>query len=467
LELAAVFSIIKVVKIRSAIVGVMTWIAAAGGVVAQPQDLRTLEKSFKAAVASAEASVASILVSRRDQDAEKIDEAPEYFGSGVVIDHRLVLTCYHVVRDAKSIVVRLSELNGGETRRSRATIYAADNRSDLAVLILDNQRLDTPPIALGRGEDLVKGSFVVGVSHPYVAGFREAGPNATWGIVSNLRRRMPTQSLDSEHHRSILNYGILIETDARMGNATSGGALIDLDGKLVGLTTSLASVPGGDSAGAFAIPIDAGIRRVIEVLRKGEEVEYGFLGVYSGQSRMQRNSSVVVRGVTTNSPAYRAGLRPGDIVLQVNGKAIREPDDMFLQIGLGLAGRDTTIQVLRPGESQPRTFKATLAKLSNPDFGVARNRAPSVRGLWVDYPNSNSFGGEQSIPDGVVVREVEKGSPADLAKLYDFTGTITEINGVAIRTPAEFYREAERATRAKQPIRLLLADDPPRTVVLP
>jgi serine protease Do len=258
----------------------------------------------------------------------------------------------------------------------------------------------------------------------------------------------------------------LIETDARVALGSSGGALVDLDGKLVGLTTTQAALAGGDS-GAFAVPIDAGIRRVIEVLRKGEEVEYGFLGVYSDTSRMRRNTAVAIRGITLNSPAYRAGLHPGDVVLQVDGQPIRESDDMFLNIGLALAGREVTIQVLRPGETQPRTLKATLAKLNNPDFGVARNRPPSVRGLWVDYPSVGNYSGDQSMPDGVVVREVEKGSPAEAAKLGDFTGTITEINGVAIRTPAEFYREAEKSTRAKQPIRLQLADSPPRTVVLP
>jgi S1-C subfamily serine protease len=457
-----------VVRLHTTIVAALVMLASTPFAAGQgAPELRTLEKSFKSAVANAEASIACIYVSRRDQDPEKLDDVPEYFGSGVVIDHRLVLTCYHVVRDSKSIVVVLAGQNGGEPRRSRATIYAADNRSDLAVLILDNQRIETPPIRLGRGEDLVKGSFVIGLSHPFAASFREGGPSASWGIVSNLRRRLSARSFDSEHHRSIHNYGTLIETDSRVAIGSSGGALVDLDGKLVGLTTAQAALAGSDSAGAFAVPIDAGIRRIIEVLRKGEEVEYGFLGVYSDNARNRRNTAVAIRGITLNSPAYRAGLRPGDVVLQVDGQPIRESDDLFLHVGLGLAGREITIQVLRPGESQPRTLKATLAKLNNPDFGVARNRPGSVRGLWVDFPSVNAFGGDQAMPDGVVVREVEKGSPAELAKLGDYTGAITEINGVSIHTPAEFYREAEKATRGRQPIRLQLADNPPRTVVLP
>lgn len=443
------------------------WLLAAVPAWGQPPtDLRALERSFKAAVANAEAGIACVFVSRQDLDAEKLDEIPEYFGSGVVIDHRLVLTCYHVVRDAKAIAVRLPGLHGGEPRRSRAVIYAADNRSDLAVLLLENQGIDTPPTILGRGEELTKGSIVVGLSNPVVLGFRETGPTASWGIIANTRHRLPSNRNEPEHHRSIHNYGTLLETDARLHLTGSGCALVDLDGKLVGLTTNQVALPGG-STGAMAIPIDAGIRRIVDVLRKGEEVEYGFLGVHTNPWRTGRNNPVTIRGVTANSPAHRAGIQPGDVILQVNGQQIRESDDMFLQVGLGLAGRESTIVILRPGESKPRTIKATLAKLNNPDHGIARNRPSPVRGLWVDYPNLAAISSDHAMPEGVVVREVQKGSPAEAARLGEFTGTITEINGTPIRTPAEFYREAEKLTRAKQPIRLRLSDDPPRVVELP
>ncbi len=431
--------------------------------------MRAMEKSFKSAVAASESSVACIFVSRRDMDAEKSDEVPDYFGSGVVIDHRLVLTCYHVVRDAKSIVVRLNGINGGESRRSRATIYAADNRSDLAVLILDDQRLETPPITFGRGEDLRKGSVVVGLSHPFAAGFRDGSPSATWGIVSNLRRRAPGNIQESERSLSIHNYGTLMQTDARMATGSSGGALVDLDGKLVGLSTSHAALAGGEFSGGYAIPIEAGLRRVIEVLRRGEEVEYGYLGVKTLRGNTRRGSEVVLDGITQNSPADRAGLQAGDEVLKVNGQPIREHDDLFLHIGLGLAGREAIIQFKRRNEPRPRSVTVTLVKMNIPEYGIFRNRPAAVHGLWVDYASIAMTSSDQSMPDGVVVRvrDIEKGSRAEYAKLGDYTGTITEVNGVAVHNPTEFYREAEKATRNNQPVRLLLADQPPRTVVLP
>lgn len=447
-------------------IAIVVCLSAASFAAGQEADLRAMEKSFKSAVAAAESSVACVFVSRRDMDAEKPDEVPDFFGSGVVIDHRLVLTCYHVVRDAKSIVVRLNGINGGESRRSRASIYAADNRSDLAVLILDDQKIETPPIKLGQGEELVKGSFIVGLSHPPTAGFRDGSPSATWGIVSNLRRRAGPVA-ESERGRSIHNYGTLMQTDARMSVSGSGGAIVDLDGKLVAMTTSTAALVGGENSGCFAMPFDAGMRRVIDVLRKGEEVEYGFLGVQTHQRGFHRGSDIALRGVSANSPAERAGLQAGDEILQVNGQSIREQDDIFLQISMGLAGRETTITFRRRGDLKLRTAKVTLVKLNNQDFGIARNRPASVYGLLVDYASIAAIGFDQPMLDGVVVREVEKGSRAEYAKLGEYTGAITEVNGTVIHNPTEFYREAEKATRANQPVRLHLADNPPRTVVLP
>src|SRR6202011_3306869 len=104
----------------------------------------------------------------------------------------------------------------------------------------------------------------------------------SWGIVSNLRHRAPATPLLNEIDRAKITlhqYGALLQTDARLSVGCSGGALINLQGELVGLTTTLAALTGGDTTGGFAVPMDAGIRRIVRVLEKGEEVEYGFLGV--------------------------------------------------------------------------------------------------------------------------------------------------------------------------------------------
>jgi len=438
--------------------------------------LRNFEKAVRKAVTRADAAIASIIVSRDEkqswQEFGKPDYVPEYYGTGIVIDHRLILTCYHVVRDAQKIQVRLPSLPDrrgieGQPRDSRAEIYAADNRSDLAVLRLERQDIDTPAIELGKGEMVAKGDVVVGLSYSFAAGFRDDGPNASWGVISNLRRRLPGGGREDDRNRSIHFYGTLLQTDARIQLGGSGGALLDLNGKLVGITTAVAALTAQDSTGGYAIPIDAGVRRIIEVLRKGEEVEYGFLGVQTAQVPGWRPARPggLLQAVSGNSPAERAGLRRGDIVLKVDGHPIRDPDDMFLYIGLGMAGREIVLLVQR-GNSPPFEVKARLAKSMHGDFGIATNRPTPVHGLSVDYTSVLSRFNNEPMMDGVVVREVTKGTAAEQQKLSEMTDIITEVNKVAVHTPSEFYREAEKATGKNQPVRLTLTN-PPRTVTLP
>ena len=167
-----------------------------------------------------------------------------------------------------------------------------------------------------------------------------------------------------------------------------------------------------------------------------------------------------------NSPAWHAGLQRGDVILQVNGQPIRDYDDLFLHLAAGLAGRRAELMVQRPGERGPRRVDVVLAKAKVPDtgFGKASVRPPAVYGLRVDYTSVILQGGER-MPDGVVVREVAPNSPAK-ARLTENADIITEVNDRRVTTPAEFYREAEKAARSGDPIRLTLAN-PPRTVTLP
>jgi len=456
-----------------------------------PAAVLALEQTVRRATAKAEPAIASIIVSRRrinnpsreDKESWQALAAPgyvpEYFGSGVVIDHRLVLTCYHVVRDAKTIVVRLPPLpdvrgRDGPPRVAPAKIYAADSRTDLAVLRIERDAFETPAVEISAGPIPTKGSFVIALCNPFQANFRETGATVTTGVVSNVRRRTADGQVDS--NRLLPQYGPVLQTDARIPPGGSGGALVDLDGRLIGVTTALASLAGSEAQGGYALPIDTGLRRVIDVLRRGEEVEYGFLGVSSGEPddwhyRQAPDAGVMITAVTANSPAARAGLRPRDVILRVNGQAVAGFADMYQQINLGLAGREVELHVQRPGTRGPLTLTARLVKTYVADFGEATNRPSPVHGLRVDYASVIQRSGEmamanQPICDGVVVREVAKDSPAEAARLIEYSDVITEVNGVAVNSPAEFYREAGKATKDNHPMRLMLIN-PVRTVVLP
>jgi S1-C subfamily serine protease len=449
---------------------------------------RRIEQAFQAAIERAEPAVACLLVYRRpperntDPSKQTIaleirDTVPDYYGSGVVLKSQgLILTNYHVVRDATGVYVRLPTRNddgtNGPPREGYAKLFAADNRSDLAVLELPPSTRPYTTLEPGEGEKLRKGSLVLAVGHPYAAGFRDGSPSASWGIVSNLRRRLPGSPVESERNELLHNLGTLIQTDARLQLGSSGGALLDLDGKLVGLTTAQAALTGIDMPGGFAVPLDANLRRIVEVLLRGEEVDYGFLGVQAVPSaqriRPRDEGGVELDYVIPGSPAARAGLQKGDVITRVNGQPVRDQDDLFLNLGASLAGRRAELQVvmLSRGDREPRTLDVVLAKARPPKagFGKATNRPKDVYGLRVDYISILAQSGEP-IPNGVVVREVQPGSPAKERGLAEYVDIITAVNGSLVNTPKDFYREAEKAKASGQ-VTLTLRH-PPRTIRLP
>src|SRR5262245_42339167 len=242
------------------------------------------------------------------------DVVPDGYGSGVVIDAGgLVLTNYHVVKDATKVFVRVPNAGGWY-----ADIHAADERSDLAVLKLiemsDGPRLrPLPTFAMGDTGKLKKGQFVIALANPFAAGFRDGSPSVSWGVLSNIRRRVPGEPSEADRRRPRLHYyGFLLQTDLRLNLGCSGGALLDLKGNWIGLTTVQVGLAAGESIGGFAIPLDDRFKRIIEVLRRGEEVEYGFLGI-----TLRDRGSAGVGGVTLNGPAALGGLTSGDRVVAI------------------------------------------------------------------------------------------------------------------------------------------------------
>ena len=328
-----------------------------------------------------------------------------------------------------------------------------------------------PALEIGEGERLKKGSFVVALGYPYAVGFRDGSASASWGVITNLRRRPPGVPTEVERARILTNLGVLLQTDARLQLGSSGGALVDLDGKLVGITTAMAAITGVDSPGGFAIPLDANYRRIIEVLARGEEVEYGFLGVTTQPNHLfdrPRDGGFYIEFVTPNSPAAEGGLHRGDAILAVNGQRVREYDDLFFYLAAALAGRRTELLVQRFGDREPQTIDVTLVKYpieTDRDASRATNRPRSVYGLRVDYTSIVAKTGEP-LANGVIVREVQPNSPAKAASLVEFVDVITYINDVSVNSPAELYLEVDKATKAGEKLRLTLRN-PVRTITLP
>jgi S1-C subfamily serine protease len=430
---------------------------AAGDEKPKTPDLPALEAAFQEAIARAEPSIACVLVSRSpDPKNHALDDpalVPESFGSGIVIDpNGLVLTCYHVVRDAAKVYVRLP---GG--KGSFADVHAGDPRSDLAVLALQDRKL-FPLKALkpGDGGAVRKGSLVLGLANPYAAGFRDGSPSASWGIISNVRRRVPAKLESDAQYKSLSQLSTLLQTDVRLNLGCSGGALVDLKGELIGITTALAAVTGVETPGGFALPMDDGVKRIVEVLKRGEEVEYGFLGVKVGRAEGGREG-VAVREVIPGSPASRnlkgdPTGKVGDTILEINNVKVQDPDDVFLTLATQLAGATVTLKVVRAPGMRVETIPVTLAKSYVPGPVVASKKPPAVGGLRVDHTSVLYLrpGGDQlynRIPRGVMVREVLTGTVADEARFQE-GAVIQKVNGQEVSTPEEFHREMQKAGKS-------------------
>jgi len=370
------------------------------------------------------------------------EHVPESYGSGIAIDASgLILTNAHVVRNATKVYVRLPGNRG-----SYADIHASDPRSDLAVLRLLDPPGDLKPLKFGDGGRARKGEMVVVLSNPFAAGFRDGSPSAAGGMIANIRRRVSGQKSELERDRQLHHLGILLQVDTKLDLGCSGGALLNLKGEMIGLTTALAALSGTDVPGGFAIPLDDGIRRIIEVLKRGEEVEYGFLGV-TPLAEPGNQRGVRVTNVLQGSPAQLGRLAANDLIVGIDGKPVQDTDDLFYLIGTGLAGNTVRLDVLRGGGKQAFPIAVKLAKYYLAGPIIAAHRPPARAGLRVDYTSIISQRGApwaRSVPAGVVIREVVPNSPADKAQLQT-DKVITHVDKQPVFNPAEFYAAMAKA----------------------
>lgn len=397
-------------------------------------------------------------------------------GSGVVLDADagLVLTCYHLIDGARKVYVR------GAGTGSYADVMAGDARSDLAVLQLRDRptKLTAAKLADVRTykterqkPTVARGQFAVSLAHPFAAGFGDGKASASWGIISNVDRKLSSAAGVEESPAYLHQYGTLLQTDARLNLGCSGGGLFNLDGELIGLTSSAAGVAGGEAAGGYAIPMDRIYRGIVDVLKTGQEVEYGFLGVTPGaMSADPRRPGLVIGRVSPGSPANDAGLHEGEVIQAVNGRPVVEDTDLFLLVGGTLANRTITLTVT--GDRGTRELTPTLAKFQQPYPTIASVRPDAVYGLRVEYSSilAQQGGGpglrQPMNWNGVLVHELEPKSRAEAVFKEHGIGVgrwlVTRVNDKPVRTPAAFYAAAKNA----QTVKLTLTDTTGETKVV-
>lgn len=382
---------------------------------------------------------------RPDSDLPDADFVPTEYGTGVVIEAKgLILTNYHVVRSDSQHFVTTHE-----RKTYRAKIKAADSKSDLAVLELEpqpQQAIRLTPVKFGDASTLRKGQIVIALGNPYGIA-RDGQVSASWGIVSNLARKAGADPDDSTpssgRKRTLHHYGTLIQTDAKLNFGTSGGALLNLKGEMIGLTTALAAAAGYEQAAGYAIPVDETFLRIVEALRHGREVEYGFLGVEMGNldplDMAAGKQGMRVQGVVAGTPAHRSGLQSNDVITHVNGRPIYDADGLVLNVTSLSADAAARLTVLRSG--QTRHFDVELAK-AVPPKRIVTAPAEFWRGLRVEFASASGQdflrNNQPLLQEGsVVVAEVAQDSPAWRAGLRPEM-IISHVGTTHVQTPKDF-----------------------------
>jgi serine protease DegQ len=261
------------------------------------------------------------------------EEQQSSLGSGVIVSPEgYILTNNHVVEAADEIEVVLAD-----GRKAPAKVVGTDPETDLAVIRIEAKNL--PVIVLGHADQARVGDVVLAIGNPF-----GVGQTVTMGIISAVGR-------NNLHINQFENF---IQTDAAINFGNSGGALIDTSGNLIGINSAIYSQTGGSVGIGFAIPVTTA-KSVMEAIIKTGHVVRGWIGIESQDITpeladsfgLARSSGAIIAGVVRNGPADRAGIRPGDILLTVQGKPVANTNEMLTMIAQLAPGEKARMTVMR------------------------------------------------------------------------------------------------------------------------
>jgi serine protease Do len=355
-------------------------------------------------------------------------------GSGVIVTQDgYILTNNHVVDGADEVKVSLQD-----GRRLTAKVVGTDPQTDVAVLKVEGN--DLPHVEMADSDKVEVGDVVLAIGNPY-----GMGQTVTSGIVSATGRA--TLGLEYED---------FIQTDASINQGNSGGALVDAEGRLVGINTAIFSPTGGNIGIGFAIPADLA-RFVMDSLVKDGRVSRGFIGVIiqnvtpalAKEFKLKEQMGALVAEVKPNGPADKAGFKSGDVVIEFNGKPVIDSRQFKLQVAQIKPGKTVSAKILRDGAT--KTLEVTTKELpSNERLAKAGSRGTqdegTLNGVTVTDLDAR-VRREMDIPatlKGVLVSEVEPDSAAFDASLRP-GDVILEINRQPVKTADEAVRMTEDA----------------------
>lgn len=345
-------------------------------------------------------------------------------GSGFLVTaDGYILTNNHVVAEADKITVTLST-----GKEYPAKLVGRDPTFDLAVVKIDAR--DLPILALGDSDKLEVGEWVAAIGNPF--GLEHT---ITVGVISAKNRNI---------HARDVNFQGFLQTDAAINPGNSGGPLLDLTGKVVGINTAI--IPYAQGIG-FAIPVNMA-KQVMDDLVNFGKVRRGWLGIYlqpvteeiADAYGLKNTEGALVSDVLGDSPAFRAGLQRGDVIVALDGQALKNHQDLSFAVRKHLAGDEVTLAVMRRGER--KEIRVRLGELpgqaeaSSPDGGVMEEKL----GVAVT-PTDNALRSKYNLGDqkGMVVTEVKRGTPAERLGIRE-GDLVLEANGMPVPDEASWNK---------------------------
>jgi len=368
------------------------------------------------------------------------EQRQQGLGSGVIISNNgYILTNNHVVDGADEVLVAF-----GEPRQEfKARIVGRDPKTDIAVLKIDAK--DLPVATLGDSDQLEVGDTVFAIGNPFGIGM-----TVTQGIVSGLGRG----------GLGIETYEDFIQTDAAINPGNSGGALVDAQGRVIGINTAILSRSGGFNGVGFAIPINFA-RSLAEQLVATGKISRGFMGVSTQvleadlATQFGVKHGALVTDVTPGSAAEKAGLQSGDIITKINGQTIVDPRRLQLAVVRLMPGAEVNVEYIRDGETKTVTFK--LGELDGKD--LAGGNTGSDEGVLDGVTVTDltpQLRAQLRIPErleGALVTDVDPSSPSARDGLRE-GDVILSLDRRAVRNAEEAVRLSEEIKGPKVLVRI-------------
>jgi serine protease Do len=346
-------------------------------------------------------------------------------GTGVIVsDNGYILTNNHVVDGADEMTVTLSD-----DRSYNAKVVGTDPKTDLAVIKIATG--DLLPAQLGDSDDIHVGEWVLALGNPF--GLTET---VTAGIISAKGRA----------NVGIADYEDFIQTDAAINPGNSGGPLVDLDAKVIGITTAIATRSGGYQGIGFAIPSNMA-KKIMEDIISGGKVVRGYMGAaiqnltedLAKSFNYHGTAGVLIGDVTKDGPAGKAGLKSGDIIIEYDGKHMKDMNQLRNSVAETKPGTEVPIEIVRDGRQETKTVK--IGELEAQTMAEAGPESSENLGFTVETLTRDMAAqlGLESGQEGVVVTSVDPGSMADLAGVRP-KDVIVDVGGTPVTDLASFHK---------------------------